>query len=261
MLHEANRRLGGRAGSTGTAVHRQPRSARPVRRRHHLALPARAPHSGTDGTAAGGRRPVPLPGEAPAYAAVGGAAGVRGLRRGTPVCSDFPAWTAVSAPGQAAGGVIRTPRCCAAWRRCSPTTTTRANCRPPSSRNGSPACSRCRQRCGTCAAAGRPWWPRSSGMAAHSGTHRDGQPGRRGWGVFSLAAAVVTVLLVAVMCWLFNPRSPAAPTHLGGLAERAVSVATLAWWVILGWRLFRAGLPASAERGYHPGPGAAVRPT
>lgn len=101
------------------------------------------------------------------------------------------------------------------------------------------------------------------------GRHPTGCAGRNGPSasfpplllVFSLAAAVVTVLLVAVMCWLFDPRSPAAPTHLGRLAERAVSVATLAWWVILGWRLFRAGLPASAERGHHPGPGAAVQPT
>jgi hypothetical membrane protein len=71
-------------------------------------------------------------------------------------------------------------------------------------------------------------------------------PGWRRWGTFSLAAAVVTVLLVAVMFWLFNPRSPAAPSHLGGLAERAVSVETLAWWVVLGWVMFRE--TASAHR-------------
>src|SRR6266542_1475263 len=214
VLHEANRRLGGRAGSTGTAVHRQPRSARPVRRRHHLALPARAPHSGTDGTAAGGRRPVPLPGEAPADAAV-----VRGVAA---------VFTYHHDPGELSASFVA--------ERFA-----RVFALPPAVRYV------------------RSGW--ATLVAAHAGTHRDGQPGRRGWGVFSLAAAVVTVLLVAVMCWLFNPRSPAAPTHLGGLAERAVSVATLAWWVILGWRLFRAGLPASAERGYHPGPGAAVRPT
>jgi hypothetical membrane protein len=82
----------------------------------------------------------------------------------------------------------------------------------------------------------------------------------RNWGTFSLVAMVVTVLLVAVMFWLFNPRSPAAPTHLGGLAERAVSVETLAWWVILGWRLFRetAGIPSGTRRGQHPGPDSAT---
>ncbi len=79
----------------------------------------------------------------------------------------------------------------------------------------------------------------------------------RNWGTFSLAATVITVLLVAVMFWLFNPRSPAAPTQLGGLAERAVSVETLAWWVILGWHLYRetAGLPPGTAPGQHPAPG------
>src|SRR6266704_2787825 len=86
---------------------------------------------------------------------------------------------------------------------------------------------------------------------------------RRRWGTFSLTAAIVTVLLVAVMFWLFNPRSPAAQTHLGGLAERAVSVETLAWWVVLGWLMFRetAGIPSGAQPGQHAGPGAAVQPT
>ncbi len=64
-------------------------------------------------------------------------------------------------------------------------------------------------------------------------------PGWRGWGLYSLAAAATTVLLIAIMFWLFNPSSPAAPTRLGGLAERIVSVETLAWWVIFGWRLSR----------------------
>jgi hypothetical membrane protein len=63
----------------------------------------------------------------------------------------------------------------------------------------------------------------------------------RRWGIYSLAAAAATVLLVAVMFVLFNPRSPAASTRLGGLAERVVSVETLAWYVVFGWRLFREG--------------------
>jgi hypothetical membrane protein len=65
----------------------------------------------------------------------------------------------------------------------------------------------------------------------------------RRYGIYSLAATAATVLLVAVMFWLFNPRSPAAHTHLGGLAERLVSIETLAWYVVFGWRLFREGRP------------------
>jgi hypothetical membrane protein len=68
-------------------------------------------------------------------------------------------------------------------------------------------------------------------------------PRWRDWGTTSLAFAVATVALVAVMFALFNPNSPAAPTRLGGLAERAVSVETLAWYVLFGWRLFRTGRP------------------
>ena len=70
----------------------------------------------------------------------------------------------------------------------------------------------------------------------------------RRWGTDSLVFAVVMVLLVAVMFWLFNPNSPAAPTRLGGLAERLVSVETLAWYVVFGWRLFRTGPPARHPR-------------
>jgi hypothetical membrane protein len=63
------------------------------------------------------------------------------------------------------------------------------------------------------------------------------QPRWRAWGIYSLAAAAATIVLIAIMFWLFNPGSPAASTRLGGLAERIVSIETLAWWVIFGWRL------------------------
>jgi hypothetical membrane protein len=76
-------------------------------------------------------------------------------------------------------------------------------------------------------------------LVAGLGLRRDAR--WRRWGGYSLAAAAATVLLVAVMFWLFNPRSPAASTRVGGLAERVVSVETLAWYVVFGWRLFREG--------------------
>jgi len=84
------------------------------------------------------------------------------------------------------------------------------------------------------------------------GLRRNGDARRdarlRRWGRDSLVFAAVAVLLVVVMFWLFNPRSPAAPTRLGGLAERAVSVETLAWYVVFGWRLFRTGRLAGHPR-------------
>ncbi len=60
----------------------------------------------------------------------------------------------------------------------------------------------------------------------------------RGWGTYSLIAAVVTLVLVALMFWLFTPGTPLAPLQLGGLMERVVSVETLAWYVVFGWRLY-----------------------
>lgn len=78
----------------------------------------------------------------------------------------------------------------------------------------------------------------------------------RRWGSYSLAATAASVLLAAVEFWLFNPRSPAAPTRLGGLAERVVNIETLAWWVVPGWRLFREG-----QRARHPAPTGITAPT
>ncbi len=74
----------------------------------------------------------------------------------------------------------------------------------------------------------------------------------RRWGRDSLVFFGATVVLVAVMFWLFNPRSLAASTRLGGLAERVVSVETLAWYVLFGWRLFRTGRLARHPRTVDP---------
>jgi len=60
----------------------------------------------------------------------------------------------------------------------------------------------------------------------------------RGWGTYSLVAALVTLVLVAVEFWAFRPGTPLAPAQVGGLLERVLSVETLAWYVVFGWRLF-----------------------
>jgi hypothetical membrane protein len=60
----------------------------------------------------------------------------------------------------------------------------------------------------------------------------------RGWGTYSLVAALVTLVLVAVMFWVFTPGTPLAPAQVGGLMERVLSVEMLAWYVVFGWRLF-----------------------
>jgi hypothetical membrane protein len=68
------------------------------------------------------------------------------------------------------------------------------------------------------------------------GLRRDSQ--WRGWGTYSLVTAVVTLVLVAVLFWAFKPGTPLAPAKVGGLIQRVVSVETLAWYVVFGWRLF-----------------------
>jgi hypothetical membrane protein len=60
----------------------------------------------------------------------------------------------------------------------------------------------------------------------------------RGWGTYSLVAALVTLVLVAVEFWVFTPGTPLASAHVGGLLERVLSVEMLAWYVVFGWRLF-----------------------
>jgi hypothetical protein len=60
----------------------------------------------------------------------------------------------------------------------------------------------------------------------------------RWWGTYSLVAAPVTLVLVAVEFWVFTPSTPLAPAQLGGLMECVVYLETFAWYVIFGWRLF-----------------------
>ena len=69
----------------------------------------------------------------------------------------------------------------------------------------------------------------------------------RRWGNYSLVAALMTLVLVAVEFWVFTPGTLLAPLHLGGLIERVVYVETLAWYVAIGWQLFR----TQSEKGTH----------
>jgi hypothetical membrane protein len=61
----------------------------------------------------------------------------------------------------------------------------------------------------------------------------------RGLGTYSLVAALVTLILIPVMFWTFTPGTPLAPLQIGGLMERVVSIWTLSWYLVFGWRLFQ----------------------
>src|SRR5574341_1052822 len=61
----------------------------------------------------------------------------------------------------------------------------------------------------------------------------------RGWAAYSLIASLSTVVLVAIMFYTFSPSTPPS-AKVGGLMERVVFIDILAWYVVFGWRLFRA---------------------
>ena len=61
----------------------------------------------------------------------------------------------------------------------------------------------------------------------------------RRWSAYSLVASLLTVVLIAAMFWVFAPGTQVAPARLGGLMERVVFIEILAWYVAVGWRLFR----------------------
>jgi hypothetical membrane protein len=60
----------------------------------------------------------------------------------------------------------------------------------------------------------------------------------RKWGNYSLAACLATLVLAAIVFWVFTPGTPLAPAQLGGLMERLLYIETLAWYAAFGWRLF-----------------------
>ncbi len=60
----------------------------------------------------------------------------------------------------------------------------------------------------------------------------------RGYGVFSLVMTVATIAAILFMQFAFTPGSLLAELGLGGLAERVDFIVILAWYLIMGWRLF-----------------------
>jgi hypothetical membrane protein len=61
----------------------------------------------------------------------------------------------------------------------------------------------------------------------------------RGWSGYSFAAALATAILVALTVWLLEVDVRPAGASIGGLAERALIIETLAWYVVAGWRIAR----------------------
>jgi ABC-type multidrug transport system permease subunit len=60
----------------------------------------------------------------------------------------------------------------------------------------------------------------------------------RGYGIYSIFACLALVAAVAFMLMAFAPGFLVAGLHIAGLAERLVLVEILAWYVVVGWRLF-----------------------
>ncbi|HEU4619711.1 MAG TPA: DUF998 domain-containing protein [Gammaproteobacteria bacterium] len=61
----------------------------------------------------------------------------------------------------------------------------------------------------------------------------------RGWSGYSFAASAATALLVALTLWSFAEEAQPAGIAVEGLAERALIIVTLAWYVVAGWRIAR----------------------
>ena len=59
------------------------------------------------------------------------------------------------------------------------------------------------------------------------------------YGVYSLLTGAIALILIVLMNLTLNPSSPWAALHVGGLAERVAFLDVLAWYAVIGWRLFR----------------------
>ncbi len=62
--------------------------------------------------------------------------------------------------------------------------------------------------------------------------------GWRGYGIYSLVAAVATIAAIVFTSLAFAPGSALYGLQVAGLAERVTLVVILAWYVVMGWRLF-----------------------
>ncbi len=61
----------------------------------------------------------------------------------------------------------------------------------------------------------------------------------RWFGIYSLIASVATIVVIVFLQLAFTPGSALAAFQIAGLAERVDLVEILAWYIILGWQLFR----------------------
>lgn len=59
------------------------------------------------------------------------------------------------------------------------------------------------------------------------------------YGVYSLLTSATALVLIVLMNLTLNPTSRWVALHVGGLAERVAFLNVLAWYVVIGWRLFR----------------------
>jgi hypothetical membrane protein len=60
----------------------------------------------------------------------------------------------------------------------------------------------------------------------------------RGYGRYSLLTALGVVVFYLLTYAFFIPSSPLSGIHIGGLLERVLILVVLAWYVVIGWRLF-----------------------
>ena len=62
--------------------------------------------------------------------------------------------------------------------------------------------------------------------------------GWRGYGWYSLLTALGTAVCILLSFAFLAPRSPVLGARIGGLMERVLGLVVLAWYVVVGWRLF-----------------------
>jgi hypothetical membrane protein len=69
----------------------------------------------------------------------------------------------------------------------------------------------------------------------------------RGLSTYSIIASPATLLVLVAEFWVFAPGTLLFTAHVGGLMERLLFVEILFWYVLFGWRLFRAPSQAAVR--------------
>ena len=64
------------------------------------------------------------------------------------------------------------------------------------------------------------------------------------FGIFSVVAGVVFLVLAVLLYLTFAPTSPLAALHIGGLSERVVILWRDLWYAVLGWHFFKSAATA-----------------